>query len=205
MAKIKQAARTINALRVGEHTLIDPKAITDHITSYFKILFTSNSAVVQDHLLLDEVIPLVVNGDINYMLTMLPTLMEIENTFWDIVSTDVENATLNFLRTSWFLRNFNANTLVLIPKEPEADFVDKFRPIAMANFKFMIISKIIADRLDRIIPAMISPEQKGFIHGRNIKDCVHLASGVANVMDLKAFGGNLALKIDITKAFDTIE
>lgn len=45
----------------------------------------------------------------------------------------------------------------------------------------------------------------GFIHGRDIKDCICTASEAANLLHNKAFGGNLALKIDITKAFDTLE
>jgi hypothetical protein len=53
--------------------------------------------------------------------------------------------------------------MVLIPKSSNADVVEQFRPIAMANFKFKIISKIIADRLAIIMPSIISPEQRGFI------------------------------------------
>jgi mannosylglycoprotein endo-beta-mannosidase len=75
----------------------------------------------------------------------------------------------------------------------------------MANFKFKIISKIIADRLASILPNLISEEQKGFIHGRNIKDCLCIASEAANLIHNKAHGGNLILKIDVAKAFDTLE
>jgi hypothetical protein len=75
----------------------------------------------------------------------------------------------------------------------------------MANFKFKIISKIIADRLAPILPSIISEEQRGFIHERNIKDCLCIASEATNLLQNKSFGGNLALKIDISKAFDTLE
>ncbi|KAK2388551.1 hypothetical protein QL285_062226 [Trifolium repens] len=75
----------------------------------------------------------------------------------------------------------------------------------MANFKFKVISKIIADRLASIMPVIVSEEQKGFIHDRNIKDCLGIASEAANLLHNKSFGGNLALKIDINKAFDTLD
>jgi len=42
------------------------------------------------------------------------------------------------------------------------------------------------------------------VKGRNIRDCIALTSEVVNVLDKKIFGGNLALKIDISKAFDTL-
>jgi hypothetical protein len=74
----------------------------------------------------------------------------------------------------------------------------------MANFKFKIISKILADRLASLLPDLISDKQKGFIHDRNIKDCLCIASEATNLLHNKSFGGNLALKIDITKAFDTL-
>lgn len=39
----------------------------------------------------------------------------------------------------------------------------------------------------------------------NIQDCVSLASEHTNLLHRNTFGGNIALEIDIYKAFDTIE
>jgi hypothetical protein len=94
---------------------------------------------------------------------------------------------------------------VLIPKTNNADSVDHYRPIAVANFKFKVISKILADRLASIMAAITSVQQRGFIRGRNIKDCICLASEAVNVLHKKSFGGNLAIKVDIAKAFDTLD
>ena len=94
---------------------------------------------------------------------------------------------------------------MLIPKSNNADSVDQYRPIAVANFKFKVISKILADRLASIMPAITSVQQRGFISGRNIKDCICLASEAVNVLHKKTFGGNLAIKVDIAKAFDTLD
>ncbi|XP_058742495.1 uncharacterized protein LOC131614988 [Vicia villosa] len=62
-----------------------------------------------------------------------------------------------------------------------------------------------ADRLASIMPSLISVEQRGFIKDRQIKNCICLASEVANILDKKSYGGNRALKIDVTKVFDTLE
>jgi hypothetical protein len=117
----------------------------------------------------------------------------------------VINAVLEFFTANWILPGFNSNIIALLPKTPDASSIVQYRPIAMANFKFKIISKVIADRLASIMPTLISEEQKGFIHGRNIKECLCIASEAANLLHNKTIGGNLALKIDITKAFDTFE
>ncbi|XP_019462933.1 PREDICTED: uncharacterized protein LOC109361856 [Lupinus angustifolius] len=71
--------------------------------------------------------------------------------------------------------------------------------------RFKIITKILADRLAIIAPKIISKQQRGFIKDKQIKDCICLASEAINMLDHKAFGSNLAIKLDIKKAFDTID
>ncbi|PNX72820.1 ribonuclease H, partial [Trifolium pratense] len=226
MAKIKTSSKLITSLQVGENVLTDQSQIAEHIVNYYKSLFCTNT-VLQEQLLAQEVIPNLITDDINVVLTLLPSHQEVKAAvfalnkdsapgpdgfgafffqhFWDIVKTDVTNAVLDFFITSWILPGFNSNIIALLPKTPEATSIDQYRPIAMANFKFKIISKIIADRLASIMPSIISEEQRGFIHHRNIKDCLCIASEAANLLHNKSYGGNLALKIDISKAFDTLE
>jgi len=73
----------------------------------------------------------------------------------------------------------------------------------VANFKFKIISKILADMLASIIVRIVSPSQNGFIKGRHIKYCISITSGAINMLSKKISDGNVAFKIDISKAFDT--
>jgi len=111
----------------------------------------------------------------------------------------------NFFTTSWILPHFNSNNIVLIPKTNHADQVSHYRPIAIANFKFKIISKILADRLSTFMPTITSVQQRDFIKGRSIKGCICLTSEAINILHKKTFGGNLAMKVDIAKAFDTLD
>lgn len=110
-----------------------------------------------------------------------------------------------FFDKGWILPNFNSSSVVLIPKHDGADRAEQFRPIAMANFKFKIISKVLADRLAIIAPYIISVNQRGFVKGRSIVDCICSASEGINLLDKRSFGGQIAMKIDIKKAFDTID
>jgi ribonuclease HI len=226
LAKIKTSTKHITSLQDGATIITDQNRISDHVVNFYKNLFCAN-VVLQDSVLAEDVIPSLVNDDTNAILTMLPSHSEIKaavfalnkdsapgpdgfgafffQNYWDIVKTDVINAVLEFFTSSWILPGFNSNIIALLPKFPEAASIDQFRPIAMANFKFKIISKILADRLASIMPNIISEEQKGFIHGRDIRDCLCIASEAANFLHNKSFGGNLALKIDIAKAFDTLD
>lgn len=103
------------------------------------------------------------------------------------------------------LSNLNSNHAVIIPKIQGANSIKHVRPIALANFKFKIITKVLVDRLAKVAPKIISYHQRGFIQDIKIQDSICIAYEVFNMLDKKAFGGNLALKIDITKAFDTVD
>jgi len=55
------------------------------------------------------------------------------------------------------------------------------------------------------MPLIVSSQLRGSIQGRHIKVCICLTSVAINLLHNISFGGNLDLKIDISKAFDTIK
>jgi len=105
--------------------------------------------------------------------------------FWDIVGVDVVRSVQEFFYTGVLIPNLNANILVLIPQVPGAASMGDFRPIALANFQFKVITKILADRLALIYMRIISPQQRDFVRDRNISDCVIIASKVINSLPKK--------------------
>ena len=96
----------------------------------------------------------------------------------------------------------NNNVVSLISKIQGSDTIKDYRSIVVANLKFKIISKILVDRLALVAARIISPNQYGFVHGRQIQDCIGIASEVINMLSKKVRGGNMAYKVDIHKAFD---
>jgi len=79
-----------------------------------------------------------------------------------------------------------------------------YRPIVVANFKFKIISNILANWLVLVAARIISPNQYGFAQGRQIQNCIGIAYEVIKLLSKKLHGGNVAYKVDIHKAFDTL-
>jgi hypothetical protein len=61
------------------------------------------------------------------------------------------------------LSTLNATFLTLIPKEERVTNPKNFRPIALCNVIYKIISKVIALRLKPILPFIISKEQSGYV------------------------------------------
>ena len=75
----------------------------------------------------------------------------------------------------WILPSLNTTFIALIPREEHSMTPDKFRPIALCNVIYKVISKVIANRLKPLLPGLISPEQSGYVEGRQILDNILLA------------------------------
>ena len=69
---------------------------------------------------------------------------------------DVVKAIQEFFEARSILKEINSTFLVLIPKSPRADSLDKFRPISLCNSFYKIISKVLTSRMLKIIPLIIS-------------------------------------------------
>ena len=80
------------------------------------------------------------------------------------------------------------------------------RPIALCNVAYKNMAKVLANRLKETLPLIISNAQLAFSLGRAICDNVLAAFEVIHYMKRKTKGkrGNVALKIDISKAYDRI-
>jgi hypothetical protein len=97
----------------------------------------------------------------------------------------------------------NATFLTLIPKEERVTNPKNFRPIALCNVIYKIISKVIALRLKPILPFIISKEQSGYVEGRQIMDSVILVHEVIHSLKSTRTPGML-LKLDLSKSFDKL-
>ncbi|CAK8573696.1 unnamed protein product [Lathyrus sativus] len=97
-------------------------------------------------------------------------VVEIQSSKEDAI-VEIQNRNEVFLKNSW--ANMNE---VFLKKSKRADTMNMFRPIALSNFKYKIISKILADRLSSLMSSLISIEQREFINGRNIRGYTCFAS-----------------------------
>ena len=61
-------------------------------------------------------------------------------------------------RSKTILKALNTSFLSLIPKYDRAQATDKYRPIALCNVVYKIISKVVANRLKRLLPSLVSKE-----------------------------------------------
>ena len=127
--------------------------------------------------------------------------------FWHIVGNDVMNAVLEFLNNGVMLPNLNHPNIVLIPKVKNPEKMSEYRLISLCNVVYKIISKVLANRLKQVLPDIISPTQSAFVLGRLIIDNVIVAYEALHSMHIRKKGktGSLALKLDVSKAYDRVE
>ena len=96
--------------------------------------------------------------------------------------------------------------ITLIPKpNKDTTLLDNLRPISLLNIDYKILTKVIAKRLEKVLPKiLINPYQTGYVKNRYIGENVRLISDImSNTTETNILG--IALFLDFKKAFDTIE
>lgn len=91
---------------------------------------------------------------------------------WSIISQDFYNLCSAFHSDSVYLQSLNGSHITLIPKHDNAVKVSDFRPISLLNTSIKILTKLLANRLQLVMPMLIHKNQYGFIKARSIQDCL---------------------------------
>jgi hypothetical protein len=94
---------------------------------------------------------------------------------WAIVYPEVCSTTLHFLNIGRMDNSINRTHIALIPKTAQPRSVTEFRHISLCNVNCKLISKVLANRLEGVLPDIISPIQSAFIPGRLITDNILVA------------------------------
>ena len=128
-------------------------------------------------------------------------------TYWHIVGKDVTTMVLNALNSGVVHESLNPTFISLIPKIKNPKKVSDFRPISLCNVVYKLISKVLVNRLKKILSNLVFESQSAFLSGRLISDNVLVAFETLHYLKRKTQGklGFMALKLDMSKAYDRVE
>ena len=89
-------------------------------------------------------------------------------------------------------------------KDQDRCDLKNWRPISLLNVDAKIASKVIAERMKRVLPNLVHNNQTGYIPGRNISENIRSILDIMEYTKAKKLPG-LLLFIDFEKAFDSLE
>ena len=205
----------------------EPEAVENIILDYFKSIFSSNQPSNFDASL--EAMDRRVTSEMNQALLkefraeeVWDALKQMHLTkspapdsmspifyqkYWDIIGPSVSNCILQTLNTGIMPRGINDTYICMIPKTKNPLKITDYRPISLCNVIYKLISKVLANRLKKILHSVINEAQSAFVPGRLIKNNVVMAFEIMHSIAKRKKGKvrSMAIKLDMSKAYDRVE
>ncbi|XP_074288545.1 uncharacterized protein LOC141613701 [Silene latifolia] len=124
---------------------------------------------------------------------------------WDIVGDTFCLAVEEYFRKGRMMRKVNTTLLALVPKKEVPLTVQDFRPITCCSVVYKTISKIIANRLQKVLPELVGNEQAAFIKGRSIFENIMMSQNLIKGYNQSLISTRCLIKVDIRKAFNSLQ
>ena len=215
----------IRSLIVNEETITDPEEILTAEKDFYENLYTMKNEQNESCDELFAEIPTLSQEE--QQLCENPISMEeILNSLKDLPNNKTpgsDGLTTNFYKFFWidikehvfnsFMYAFENGSLSIeqkrgilniIPKKgKDLRYLKNWRPISLLNTDYKILTKLLANRLQKVIPSIVSPDQNGYIKNRSIGQNIRTMVDVIEHTNQKNIPG-IILQLDFEKAFDSV-
>ena len=84
---------------------------------------------------------------------------------WEILGKDIFKAIPLFQSSGFLLRGCNAFFITLVPKKANPSELNKFRLISLIRCIYKILSKVLVNRLRKVLPSVIDVNQSASLKG----------------------------------------
>lgn len=92
-----------------------------------------------------------------------------------MIGNDIIGAYKQWLEDGVSPSDLNSTNVVVLPKCDNPKTMKDLLPISLCNVVYKILSKVLCDRLKRVLPHLVDESQPTFISGRLIQDNVLIA------------------------------
>ena len=127
---------------------------------------------------------------------------EFYKTFWNSVGHLLVDS-LNYSYDHGELTNTQKQAILIEKKGKDKKYIGNWRPISLINVDAKIGSKVIATRLQKVLPENIHFNQNAYVKGRTIFDALRTIDDIMEFTERYQMNG-LLVAIDFQKAFDSI-
>lgn len=229
-----QLRQTISSHQIQEiatslGTTIDPEKINDEFRAYYASLYTSETNVEKcdfdgffSHLEMPQV-----NLDMAEQLETPITALELSGAlkvmqsgkcpgpdgfpveFYRCFQNKLALVLIDMFNESFMTVKFpptlnQASISLILKKDKDPLSCSSYRPISLLNVDFKILSKMLALRLETVLPDIISPDQMGFVKNRhsffNLRRLFNTIYNLPSTTLPQAI-----ISLDAEKAFDRVE
>ena len=124
--------------------------------------------------------------------------------FWPHLSTLVHESILFSFQNRELSHSQKQCVFSLLYKKGDPENLENWRPISLLNVDYKILARVLAERLQKILPKIISLDQQGYIKNRFIGYNIRQIQDIIDYTDALDIEGAV-LFLDFKKAFDTVE
>lgn len=122
---------------------------------------------------------------------------------YEQIQSQLLGAVQEVLNTGALSEDLNG-LITLIPKGGDLTQVTNYRPITLLGTFYKIVAKLLASRLQQLLPTIVRPNQTGYVQGRCIIDNIFLAQESLTWAE-NSNQELVLLLLDFDKAFDRID
>ena len=122
---------------------------------------------------------------------------------WSVLEKDVLGAVKFFHREGKIPEGCNASFLTLIPKSENPQSFKEYRPISLVGCFYKILTKVLSNRIKKVIEKVIDGSQSTFLSNRGLLDSALIVNEVVDDLKRRKKRG-LIVKLDFEKAYDSV-
>jgi hypothetical protein len=90
--------------------------------------------------------------------------------FWEVINYDLMDMFRDLHKEDLDLYRLKFSLITIIPKEKDARTMNKFRLISLLNCSYKIFTKVLSNRINKVIYKLIASNQTAFIKGNCSRD-----------------------------------
>lgn len=228
LEKNLQKADIIASINTQDGKIVkDKEGILKEIKTFYKDLFTENELSAEDEELLLEKIKSKVNKEDREMCESNITEMEIETAidqlrngkspgidglpnefykvFKNILCPILHEIYINVLKKGELTQSMKKGVVKIIyKKKGDKGDLKNYRPLSMLNTDYKILTKVLANRLKKVVPNIITTNQAYAVLNRDITDITNSIRDLIWYMRDKKETGYI-ISVDLEKAFNRVK